>query len=717
MYWENNWYLRFIVFVTTVAADLCPIPEIRNGQILINGVKEDDYLYGEVACNPGFHMVGFSKNLKCRKGIWSQRVMPMCGVNTCPKLSHLHHGRNIKVRNSGGSAYHFRCNNGYKRYGVKNTHCDGHNWSHGDNMPICTRNTCDQTGMLDIPYGQGKALMHGAVYKYRCNPGTEMEGRDTVACTGRFWNGSMPTCNVEPSPPKLELLVAGSSVEDVKVGDWVVVSCQARGGNPIPDIDLKMDDDSFSAKDTMQFKNTFTFQATEDMNGKTVQCSASNKMGDSEAEKTLTILSPPTKLEVHGPDTIHHNNHYIYTCSAMDGFPAPAIKWMVNGEEMEGEDLGNGHSELSLVTDDKVEAGMKITCQAENSEGVLGESIHVNMEFLPRSIQILAPTSITEGDTAHVECILAESNPVPDIIWTLEKFGDEEETIEEVADYAKATTEDGSVKITKNMKHDMDEEEDITHIVVSCSAGVEGLGKVSSDKMKIVIDKIETTTTEEPVTETDIQEDLFEDFKLASHLYQKENETDEYDYEGYEDYNEDGSVKKDTDKTKSANTDNEYDEKDAVNNGVSKENQLSSSSKVKYELEESNFIKLSSSDDDNIKIAATDRKQDNRDEKILWIPYEPNQDIEEYQENFNPRFYYNEDEDDADAVTNQDDDEEFLKAADLPEPRVSNQGDQSSSVLVSKPTPMLLASGATPTITIGNIVTYIMVTIFFLRNA
>merc|ERR1712112_238417 len=201
------------------------------------------------------------------------------------------------------------------------------------------------------------------------------------------------------------------------------------------------------------------------------------------------------------------------------------------------------------------------------------------------------------------------------------------------------------------------------------------------------------------------------------HLYQKENETDVYDYEGYEDYNEDGSFKKDTEKTKSANTDNKYDEKDAVHGGVSKENQLSSSSKVKYEHEESNFIKLSSSDDDNIKIAATDRKQDNRDEKILWIPYEPNQDIEEYQENFNPRFYYNEDEDDADAVTNQDNDEEFLKAADLPEPRVSNQGDQSSSVLVSKPTPMLLASGATPTITIGNIVTYIMVTIFFLRNA
>merc|ERR1712227_1059588 len=295
----------------------------------------------------------------------------------------------------------------------------------------------------------------------------------------------------------------------------------------------------------------------------------------------------------------------------------------------------------------------------------LGESIHVNMEFLPRSIQILAPTSISEGETAHVECIMAESNPVPDILRTVEKFGDEHEIIEEVADYAEATTEDGSVKITKDLEHDMDEEEDITHVIVSCSASVEGLGKVSSDQMKIVIDKIETTTTEESVTETDVREDLFQDFKLASHLYQKENETDEYDYEGYEDYDEDGSVKKDTDKDKDNkedteadkddNSNNEYDDKDAVDYGVSKENQLSSSSEIKYEHEEDNHIEFSSSDD----------KQDNRDEKILWIPYEPNQDIEEYQENFNPRFYYNEDEDDAGAVTNQDDDEEFLKAADL----------------------------------------------------
>ena len=26
--------------------------------------------------------------------------------------------------------------------------------------------SCDETGMLDIPYGEGRAMMGGAVYKY-----------------------------------------------------------------------------------------------------------------------------------------------------------------------------------------------------------------------------------------------------------------------------------------------------------------------------------------------------------------------------------------------------------------------------------------------------------------------------------------------------------------------------------------------------------------------
>ena len=59
--------------------DLCPVPEIANGRILIDGTKEEGFLFGEVLCDTGYHLVGFSKTLKCREGVWSQRVMPMCG--------------------------------------------------------------------------------------------------------------------------------------------------------------------------------------------------------------------------------------------------------------------------------------------------------------------------------------------------------------------------------------------------------------------------------------------------------------------------------------------------------------------------------------------------------------------------------------------------------------------------------------------------------------
>ena len=71
---------------------------------------------------------------------------------------------------------------------------------------------------------------------------------------------------VAPSPPKMEFLVSGQPVEEVKAGDWVLVSCQARGGNPVPDSGLRLDN-------------------------KNIQCTASNKMGQSKVERILTVLS------------------------------------------------------------------------------------------------------------------------------------------------------------------------------------------------------------------------------------------------------------------------------------------------------------------------------------------------------------------------------------------------------------------------------------------
>ena len=106
---------------------------------------------------------------------------------------------------------------------------------------------------------------------------------------------------VGPSPPKLELLVAGAAVEEVRAGEWVLASCQARGGNPVPDIGLLMAGQPAASKDFRQFKNTFNFQAGEELHGQTIACTASNKISQARAEKVLTVLS---KLEQIYPDNL-----------------------------------------------------------------------------------------------------------------------------------------------------------------------------------------------------------------------------------------------------------------------------------------------------------------------------------------------------------------------------------------------------------------------------
>ena len=85
--------------------------------------------------------------------------------------------------------------------------------------------------------------------------------------------------------------MAGVPVENVKVGDWVEVSCRARGGNPLPDIRLTMDNEVKSSVEFMQFKNSFTFLATTDYDGKMVACDAVNKISQENAEGRITVLS------------------------------------------------------------------------------------------------------------------------------------------------------------------------------------------------------------------------------------------------------------------------------------------------------------------------------------------------------------------------------------------------------------------------------------------
>merc|ERR1711892_1050447 len=491
-----------ILFCITIGwADLCPEPVVPNG--MVRGQKDENLFFGEGTCNKGYHLVGASKTIKCRHGVWSQKELPVCSaIGACPSLPSLNNGRNVPIQNSRGSAYRFKCNRGFKRFGELRTHCEGNGWSHAS-MPICAKASCDENGMLDIPYGEGRALLRGAVYKYRCNHGVEMEGSNTLVCDGERWNGTVPDCNVLLDEPELELIVSGNAVTAVKPGDWVLVTCQARGGHPVPDIGLTLDGLPAGSKDFRNYRNSFTFTATEEDDGKIILCTAMNKVGASTASTILHVPAAPKTAAISGPETVHHGDEFTYECSVEGGNPEPEISWTVSDhlgqtKEMKGQKIGPGLSRMSLKTGSK-ERMITINCSGGNTQGVVSHTKHVHTHYLPKTVEISGPTTALPGDYAHFTCLTTETFPVPALIWKIEKSGEMYEVEEIDGDVSSEALEDGGA--VAYAKTDIHIEKGFENALIQCVAVVDGQEMVMSEKHKIDViyieDPLETSKTHE----------------------------------------------------------------------------------------------------------------------------------------------------------------------------------------------------------------------------
>ena len=264
---------------------------------------------------------------------------------------------------------------------------------------------------------------------------------------------------------------------------------------------------------------------------------------------------------------------------------------------------------LTLDTEKEEVTQTVISCKAENSEGVVSETLAVNTEYLPKSIKINGPSSMKEGEEATVTCLLSNSFPVPEITWTVEKSGAKEDIIEKRADVSGAVTDEKTLLVTEVLS--LDSEAGITEVRVSCAAHVEGLGSVSSEIVTIEVEEeemIDYTTTEaimEEESESHKKDtDLFEDFTVEPSLVEGSSD-EEFTEESAEDvYGE-----------KKESAENVFGEK-------------------------KDYVKLITEEDDDASDEADATEQ--RD-KILWIPYNSEEDIEDYQNNFSPKFAFNAD--------------------------------------------------------------------------
>ena len=141
-----------------------------------------------------------------------------------------------------------------------------------------------------------------------------MEGSDTLVCDGERWNGTVPHCNgedpmitivicnniiiVAPTKPELEMIVSGNGVTAVKPGDWVLVTCQASGGHPVADIGITLDGVSAGSKEFRNLRNSFTFTASEEDDGKTIVCTALNKVGSEASSTVIQVYSKLSPLKI-----------------------------------------------------------------------------------------------------------------------------------------------------------------------------------------------------------------------------------------------------------------------------------------------------------------------------------------------------------------------------------------------------------------------------------
>ena len=194
-----------------------------------------------------------------------------------------------------------------------------------------------------------------------------------------------------------------------------------------------------------------------------------------------------------------------------------------------------------------------------------------------------SPTvSVVEGGEATVSCLASHSRPAPSFTWTIEKFGANHDTLERTAEAAVSVTEDDSLLVTETFTLEADA--GLTHAEVSCAAHVAGLGQVSSDTVTIVVEAAEVIeyTTEAAEEETTTSSDLFSDYSLEPKLVEGDSSE-------------------------------EYADADAA--------------------ADKNFAKLIPTDDDDAD--ATEQK-----EKVLWIPYNSKEDIEDYQDNFSPKYEF-----------------------------------------------------------------------------
>ncbi|XP_059083711.1 uncharacterized protein LOC131880986 isoform X2 [Tigriopus californicus] len=371
----------------------CHSPFIENGQV--EGEFNGDMFVGTAKCDPQYELVGKSL-IKCQAGIWSAEVPVCTRIGGCDPddLPEVPNGRKHILRRFRGSVVRYRCLGGFQIYGQSRVHCLGSEWSQ-TLAPICARRGCDQTQFKEIPHGETKSQMKGAVYLFRCEPGAMLVGSPTLFCDGRHWNDTLPECVIAPG--KVEIQGPSQLVLDQFKED-LTIHCVSAPSNPITRLKFQIQDpnedmpsivdptDGDSDTNLVVDSSSLTEYSGEHggwvtsvsiilsleqtlnrKNGLTIDCLGENGVSPRPMEDSLSLTRefPPGKVSVRGPSKMKAVGSAQFSCQSSPAQPAPKLAWRV---EMGGKSVAkfNGEHVETKVTSEGLMAATTLTLNVED---------------------------------------------------------------------------------------------------------------------------------------------------------------------------------------------------------------------------------------------------------------------------------------------------------------------------------------------------------------
>uniref|UniRef100_H2Z7B0 Sushi domain-containing protein n=1 Tax=Ciona savignyi TaxID=51511 RepID=H2Z7B0_CIOSA len=150
------------------------------------------------SCNTGYRLDGPQVITCFSNGRWSN-TPPTCVGITCLQLPSLDNGSffpELQRPYDVNSVVRYRCDNGYQLSGGPVIRCNSDGlWS--EQPPTCTEIKCRDP--LEINHGIFNPLPSyyiGSRVSYRCNPGYQLQGDETIICENNGeWSSTEPTCN------------------------------------------------------------------------------------------------------------------------------------------------------------------------------------------------------------------------------------------------------------------------------------------------------------------------------------------------------------------------------------------------------------------------------------------------------------------------------------------------------------------------------------------